>query len=109
MTAQRVHGITPFLAMEVLERAQQLERSGVSIVHLELGEPDFDTPLCVRDAAVSALDEGRTHYTHSLGDVELREAICAYYGRRYGVSVQPGQVLVFPGSTGHDDVVFRPA
>ncbi len=99
MIAQRVHGITPFLAMEVLERAQQLERKGASIIHLELGEPDFDTPVCVRDAAVSALDAGQTHYTHSLGDVELREAICAFYGRRYNVPVRPDQVLVFPGSS----------
>lgn len=99
MIAQRVRGITPFLAMEVLERAQKLEREGASIIHLELGEPDFDTPACVRDAAVSALHAGWTHYTHSLGDVDLREAICGFYRRRYGVTVQPEQVLVFPGSS----------
>lgn len=67
MIAERVRGITPFLAMEVLERAQKLEREGASIIHLELGEPDFDTPECIRQAAFKALDEGQTHYTHSLG------------------------------------------
>ena len=77
MIAERVRGITPFLAMEVLERAQKLEREGASIIHLELGEPDFDTPECIRQAAFKALDEGQTHYTHSLGDVELREHLCA--------------------------------
>ena len=66
MIAERVRGITPFLAMEVLERAQKLEREGASIIHLELGEPDFDTPECIRQAAFKALDEGQTHYTHSL-------------------------------------------
>lgn len=99
MIAERVRGITPFLAMEVLERAQKLEREGASIIHLELGEPDFDTPECIRQAAFKALDEGQTHYTHSLGDVELREHLCAYYKRRYGVSLHPDQVLIFPGSS----------
>ena len=56
MIAERVRGITPFLAMEVLERAQKLEREGASIIHLELGEPDFDTPECIRQAAFKALD-----------------------------------------------------
>ena len=106
MIAERVRGITPFLAMEVLERAQKLEREGASIIHLELGEPDFDTPECIRQAAFKALDEGHTHYTHSLGDVELREHLCAYYKRRYGVSLHPDQVLVFPGSSPAMMVLF---
>ena len=104
MIAERVRGITPFLAMEVLERAQKLEREGASIIHLELGEPDFDTPECIRQAAFKALDEGQTHYTHSLGDVELREHLCAYYKRRYGVARPPprsGAVpLFFPPVVG---------
>ena len=106
MIAERVRGITPFLAMEVLERAQKLEREGASIIHLELGEPDFDTPECIRQAAFKALDEGQTHYTHSLGDVELREHLCAYYKRRYGVSLHPDQVLIFPGSSPAMMVLF---
>ena len=106
MIAARVRGITPFLAMEVLERAQKLEREGASIIHLELGEPDFDTPECIRQAAFKALDEGQTHYTHSLGDVELREHLCAYYKRRYGVGLHPDQVLIFPGSSPAMMVLF---
>lgn len=99
MTAQRVDGVSPFLAMEVLERAQQLERRGVPVIHLELGEPDFATPACIRDAAVAALDEGYTHYTHSLGDCDLREALAGFYARRYGVRLHPDQFLIFPGSS----------
>lgn len=99
MTAQRVDGVSPFLAMEVLERAQQLERQGTPVIHLELGEPDFATPACIRDAAVAALDAGYTHYTHSLGDWDLREALVGFYARRYGVRLHPDQVLVFPGSS----------
>jgi aspartate/methionine/tyrosine aminotransferase len=64
-----------------------------------VGEPDFDTPLCVKEAACQALDEGFTHYTHSLGMLELREAICAYYQRTYGVGVAPDQVIVTSGSS----------
>ena len=85
--------------MEVLERAQQLERQGTPVIHLELGEPDFATPACIRDAAVAALDAGYTHYTHSLGDCDLREALVGFYARRYGVRLHPDQVLVFPGSS----------
>ena len=92
--------------MEVLECAQKLEREGASIIHLELGEPDFDTPECIRQAAFKALDEGQTHYTHSLGDVELREHLCAYYKRRYGVGLHPDQVLIFPGSSPAMMVLF---
>ncbi|MCI7568482.1 MAG: pyridoxal phosphate-dependent aminotransferase [Desulfovibrio sp.] len=99
MTAQRVDGVSPFLAMEVLERAQQLERRGVPVIHLELGEPDFATPACIRDAAVAALDEGYTHYTHSLGDCDLREVLAGFYARRYGVRLHPDQFLIFPGSS----------
>ena len=62
--------------MDVLERAHELERSGRHIVHLEIGEPDFPTPDCIREAAIKAIREGCTHYTHSLGLLELREAIC---------------------------------
>ena len=85
--------------MEVLERAQQLERQGTPVIHLELGEPDFATPACIRDAAVAALDKGYTHYTHSLGDCDLREALVDFYARRYGVRLHPDQALVFPGSS----------
>ena len=71
----RAHDISPFMAMEVMERAHSMEREGIDIVHMEVGEPDFDTPSAVKKAAVKALEQGKTHYTHSLGIPELREAI----------------------------------
>jgi (5-formylfuran-3-yl)methyl phosphate transaminase len=97
--AKRVRDIEPFLAVEVAERAGTLERAGVDIVHLEYGEPDFEAPPVVRDALERALKDGRARYTHSLGIVELREAIAEHYARTYGVSVSPDQVLVTPGTS----------
>jgi len=96
---KRVREIKPFLAMEILERAQQLEAQGRRIIHLEVGEPDFDTPECVKEACARALMEGRTRYTHSLGILELREEICRTYKLQYGVSVSPDQVLVTSGTS----------
>jgi aspartate/methionine/tyrosine aminotransferase len=97
--ARRVREIAPFLAVEVAERAGMLERSGVDVVHLEYGEPDFEAPPVVRDALEKALKDGRARYTHSLGLLELREAIAEHYARAYGVSVSPDQVLVTPGTS----------
>jgi aspartate/methionine/tyrosine aminotransferase len=99
MVAQRTRNITSFIVMDVLERAHELERQGCRVIHLEVGEPDFDTPPCVKAAACRALDEGHTHYTHSLGMLELREAICEDYFRRYGVGVDPQNVLVTSGTS----------
>src|SRR5882724_1857200 len=76
-----------------------LERSGVDVVHLEYGEPDFEAPPVVRDALEKALKDGRARYTHSLGLLELREAIAEHYARVYGVSVSPDQVLITPGTS----------
>jgi aspartate/methionine/tyrosine aminotransferase len=92
--------------MDVLERAQELERAGKRVIHLEVGEPDFDTPACVKDAACKALEDGFTHYTHSLGLFELREAICEYYQKHYQVSVDPDQVIVTSGSSPAIFLVF---
>jgi len=97
--ARRVRDIEPFLAVEVSERAGMLERSGVDVVHLEYGEPDFEAPPVVRDALEQALKDGRERYTHSLGLLELREAIAEHYARVYGVAVAPDQVLVTPGTS----------
>lgn len=99
MLAQRVSTVKPFLVMEVLERAQELERKGKNVIHLEIGEPDFDTPAKIGEAAAQALHDGHTHYTHSLGDLELREAVAQWYARRYGVSVTPDRVLLFSGTS----------
>jgi len=99
MASRRTEEMTSFIVMDVLERACELECEGKHIVHLEVGEPDFDTPACVKDAACKALTDGFTHYTHSLGLLELREAICDYYEITYGVSVGPDQVVVTSGSS----------
>src|SRR5262249_43482649 len=76
--AKRTEEITPFLAVEVFERAQELERQGHEVVHLEFGEPDFETPEVVREAAVRAIRDGRTKYAHSLGILPLRGAIAEH-------------------------------
>ena len=99
MIARRAEEIAPFIVMEVLEKAREMERQGIDIIHLEVGEPDFDIPPAVKAATCKALEEGLTHYTHSLGDIELREAICEHYLDVYGVSVKPEQVVVTSGTS----------
>jgi aspartate/methionine/tyrosine aminotransferase len=91
--------LRPFIVMDVMERASILERQGRHIIHLEIGEPDFDTPQCIREAGMRAIREGKTHYTHSLGILELREAICRRYLDTYGVHINPGQVIVTSGTS----------
>jgi len=85
-------------AFEVLARAKALERQGKEIVHLEIGEPDFDTPEHIRDAAKRALDNGATHYGPSAGLPELREAIARHVSETRGITVSPEQVVVTPGA-----------
>jgi aspartate/methionine/tyrosine aminotransferase len=85
-------------AFEVLARAKALERQGKEIVHLEIGEPDFDTPVHIRDAAKRALDAGATHYGPSAGLPELREAIARHVSETRGIPVSPDQVVVTPGA-----------
>ena len=99
MVAKKSSGIPPFIVMEVMEKAASMERKGENIIHLEVGEPDFDTPECVKEAAIRAIREGKTHYTHSLGVVELREAIAEDYYKRYRVEVSPDQILVTSGTS----------
>ncbi|NWF56528.1 MAG: pyridoxal phosphate-dependent aminotransferase [Syntrophaceae bacterium] len=99
MVTKKSAEIPPFIVMEVMEKAASLERQGEDIIHLEVGEPDFDTPECVKEAAIRAIREGKTHYTHSLGLVELREAIAEDYHKRYGVQVNPDQILVTSGTS----------
>jgi len=86
--------------MDVLERAQEMERAGESVIHLEVGEPDFDTPEAIKTAAIEAMHRGETHYTHSLGIQQLREAVCNYYSEIYGVDrIEPDQVLITSGTS----------
>jgi aspartate/methionine/tyrosine aminotransferase len=84
-------------AFEVLVRARALEAQGRSVIHLEIGEPDFDTPAHIVAAAKQALDEGYTHYGPTQGLPELREAIAEYISATRGISVSPANVCVVPG------------
>lgn len=97
--SRRARGVSPFLAMEVMERAKALEAEGRDVVYLCLGEPDFPTPEAVVAAAVQSLRGGETRYTHSLGRMDLREEIAAHYERRYDVEVLPDQILVSSGTS----------
>lgn len=99
MIIQKAHEIKPFIVMDVLEKAAEMERKGIHVIHLEVGEPDFDLPVCVSEAAIEAYHEGRTHYTHSLGDPELRLAISERYKKEYDVDVAPDQIIVTSGSS----------
>jgi len=97
--ARRVEEIDPFLAVEVAERAQELERQGVDVVHLGYGEPDFAPPLVVQQALDRAIRDGQMRYTHSLGILPLREAIADHYRSTYDVQVSPEQILITPGTS----------
>jgi len=99
MISKKSSSIPPFIVMEVMEKAAEMERRGEHIIHLEVGEPDFDTPQCIKDAASKAIMEGKTHYTHSLGLIELREAIAEDYQHRYGVTVSPERIMVTSGTS----------
>jgi aspartate aminotransferase len=96
--AQRMTRLGTESAFEVLARAKALERQGRSIIHLEIGEPDFDTPSHIKDAAKQALDGGATHYGPSAGLPELREAIAKHIAETRGVPVSPEEVVVTPGA-----------
>ena len=67
-----IERMTSFIVMDVLERANELQREGIDVIHLEVGEPDFNMPECIAQAAIDAHKNGATHYTHSLGDPQLR-------------------------------------
>ena len=97
--SSKVMEMPSFIVMDVMERALELEEKGEQVIHLEIGEPDFDTPQCIKDACFTALCDGHTHYTHSLGLLELREAICADFEKSYGVRVTPDRILVASGTS----------
>jgi aspartate/methionine/tyrosine aminotransferase len=99
MIASRAREMKPFIVMDVMERAEEMERRGQSVIHLEVGEPDFDTPEPIKEACLRAMREGQTHYSHSQGLLPLREAICEGYGEKYGVKVSPDQILVTSGTS----------
>jgi aspartate/methionine/tyrosine aminotransferase len=97
--ADRVHAVTPFLAMEFSKHAAVLEAEGHRIIKLNVGQPDFGAPPSVVRAMRAALDESRTSYTPALGIWELRRAIANHYATRHGVEIDPGRVLVTAGAS----------
>jgi len=97
--ADRMHSIQPFHVMALLARARELEATGRSIVHMEIGEPDFITPQPVIDAGMAALAAGSTHYTPATGLPQLRERIAGFYQSRYGINVAPERIVITPGAS----------
>ena len=97
---RRMADIAPFHVMELLASAKALEAAGRSIIHLEIGEPDFPTAAPIIAAGQRALAEGRTRYTAAAGLPELRQAISDHYRERYGVEVPAGRILITPGASG---------
>ncbi len=99
MFSRKSEKIPPFHVMEVLERATELERSGKSIIHLEIGEPDFPPAPHICEAAFNALKAGETKYTHSLGLPELREAVAQYYNQKFSLEISSPQVIITSGTS----------
>jgi (5-formylfuran-3-yl)methyl phosphate transaminase len=91
--------IAPFLVMDVLERAKELELGGKRVIHFEVGEPDIPTPKVICDEAIHAIENGDTKYTPSLGIPELRAAIVESYKENYGVEVAPARAVITMGSS----------
>ena len=99
-SADRMAHIAPFHVMKLLARAKELEAQGKNIVHMEIGEPDFNTPRPIIDAGINALEKGLTHYTPALGLPALRQAIADYYQSHYGVDIEADTIVVTPGASG---------
>lgn len=105
-SSQRSKTIESFKVMDLLKRAKALEAQGFDVVHLEVGEPDFNTAQPIADAAIAAIQAGHTQYTPAAGIPALRERIASFYLQRYGVLVKPAQVLVTPGASGALLLIF---
>ena len=103
--AERMSRIGVESAFDVLVRARALEAQGKSVIHLEIGEPDFPTPSHIVEAAKKALDEGWTHYGPTQGFPDLREAIAAYISSSRGIQVGAEHVSVVPGGK---PIIFFP-
>jgi aspartate/methionine/tyrosine aminotransferase len=97
--AKRCENITPFIVMEIMEKIHKMEASGIDVIHMEIGEPDFNVPECVNKVSMEAFASNETHYTHSLGDIRLRKAIVDYHKTTYQTTIDPGQILVTSGTS----------
>jgi len=98
--AARMNDIAAFEAVELFTRARELEAQGRSIIHMEVGEPDFATPQTIIDAGKAALQHGNIHYTPALGIPALREAISRWYASRYHMNIPPERIVVTAGGSG---------
>lgn len=97
---ENVNKMSSFIVMDILEKANEMALSGIDdIIHLEVGEPDFDMPKCVVESVQEALNKGLTHYTHSLGDKELRQELAKKYKQEYGVLIDPDCIVLTSGSS----------
>ncbi|MCD4765232.1 MAG: aminotransferase class I/II-fold pyridoxal phosphate-dependent enzyme, partial [Methanosarcinales archaeon] len=99
MFSKKAARIPPFYVMEVLERAEELERTGRDIIHLEVGIPDFPTASHISEAAYEAIKAGETRYTHSMGLLQLRESVAGYYNRKFNLDLSSGQVIITSGTS----------
>jgi aspartate/methionine/tyrosine aminotransferase len=100
LAARRTAEIQPFVVMDVLARARQLEAAGRRVIHMEIGEPDFTAPPAVVAAAMRALRDGRSAYTEALGLPALREAIAAHYAASFARQISPERIAVTAGASG---------
>ena len=107
MFSRKTEEIQPFLVMDILRKAKDLERDGKKIIHFELGEPDFPTPKVIVDSAKKALENGNTHYTNSLGILELRISISNYYNETYNLNISPNRVIVTNGTSPAMLILFQ--
>ena len=98
--ADRMQEIQPFFVMDILARARELEAQGHSIIHMEIGEPDFPTPAPIIEAGRQALADEKTHYTPALGLPALRKKISEYYQSEFAVDVDPARIIITPGASG---------
>jgi len=103
---RRIDQIEPFRVMQLLERARELEAAGRSIIHMEIGEPDFSTPAPVLAEAHRLLDSIDQHYTPSTGAPELQQALSKWYSREYRLAIEPSRILITPGTSGAFSLIY---
>jgi aspartate/methionine/tyrosine aminotransferase len=99
MINRLIDDIKPFIVMEVLEKASEMEKKGIDVIHLEVGEPDFDVPEAVKIESAKAIQNGHTHYTHSLGNLQLRESVVNFYKKNYGINTSVENIIITSGSS----------
>ena len=103
LIADRLDRISPSLTIAMTAKARALKAAGKDVIGLSSGEPDFDTPRNVKDAAIAAIERGETKYTDVAGTAELRRAVCAKFKRDHGIDYTPEEILV---ATGGKQVIF---